>query len=182
MVILTGNIWTLATTRDWVVVPTNIGWKKISGRGIMGAGLAAQAAHRWPWLPRAWGEHCQGYGRDTPLLCVPVQPRSAKRGDSLVNLGAPAGLLLAPTKKLNVEEPWRSWQAPSDPDLIKATLDKINSIAERPEQLLNRLHPDMRILVPMLGCGKGGLAEDLILPLMEYHLQAPACHIVRRET
>ena len=62
-----GDLWDYHA-RGWhVVVTTNIGWDR-SGRNNMGAGMALQAALRWPGLPLWYGLECRKRGAETPVL------------------------------------------------------------------------------------------------------------------
>lgn len=163
--IITGNIWTLCTEEDWVVVTTNVGWRE-SGLGIMGAGLAAQALRRWNWLEVLWGHHCMKFGQHTGILIVPLYE------------GRPKGLLLTPTKVLNTANPHLSWRSKSSLPLIGTMLRALNGLALNQEPLGGL---DGRIMVPLLGCQNGQLDEAVVLPLMEELLQADGCIIVRRK-
>ena len=48
--VLHGDIWSLQGEFDYVVITTNIGWKRVNGKttGVMGRGIALQAAKRYP--------------------------------------------------------------------------------------------------------------------------------------
>jgi hypothetical protein len=148
---LHGNIWRLAEPTDFVVVPTNIGWRKGTTQGIMGAGLAAQARTRWPAVEASWGAHCMQQVNKTSFGGF-VVPLLLLTGDV-----GPAGIILAPTKPLNLREPHRSWQSPSDLELVQLTLCFL--LSERQAQALTLLQPEYRVLIPLLGAGHGGIPE-----------------------
>lgn len=74
---MTGDIWELSKQLDaWVVIPTN----KIvrsDGRAVMGAGLAKQAAERYPDLPNELGLHITSFPDqlfvEWPIICLPTK-------------------------------------------------------------------------------------------------------------
>jgi hypothetical protein len=141
-----GNIWQYRG-RGYIVIPTNIGWKK-DGSGVMGRGLAAQAASMYPGLAERYGEMCQKYGER--LSCVVV-------------LGYDTPLILFPTKPLNKEAPWLSWRSAADLRLIEKNARCLS-------ELEKDLKDDLPILVPALGCGNGGLDLRLVRPIFERYL------------
>jgi len=71
------DIWDLHAQGMAVVVPTNM---CVNGKGeaVMGAGLALQAARRFPWLPKQYGEYLQlgiprGIFEEVRLVMVPTK-------------------------------------------------------------------------------------------------------------
>lgn len=156
---LTGDIWQLSDKNtDWIVVPTNIGWKS-DGKNVMGRGLARQATRRWPELAQIYGDFCRTYGETTPIMLYRPQ----------VNRWCET-LLLFPVKPLNVEKPYLSWRQPADLDLIR-----------RHSLVLQSIAPQCRgkILMPSVGCGNGGLDETQVLPVLYAHLTHHCFHHVR---
>jgi hypothetical protein len=77
-----GNLWDHWERGSKVVVTTNIGWDPATKRNNMGAGVALQAARRWPWLPEWYGRFCRATFPYTPviehdqlrLIFLPVKP------------------------------------------------------------------------------------------------------------
>ena len=71
----TGDIWDLAKD-GWIVVTTNTEVKK-NGRAVMGAGIAKEAAIRFPNLPKDLGNHIQLRGDmlyvKFPVICFPTK-------------------------------------------------------------------------------------------------------------
>lgn len=61
MLKLNGNIWYFSDWNFWIVIPTN-GDIKNTGEAVMGAGLAKQAAKRFPFLPLELGKHLKAHG------------------------------------------------------------------------------------------------------------------------
>jgi len=159
---IAGDIWGLATAKDAVVVPTNVGWRS-DGRNVMGRGLARQAARRWPELPQDYGAFCRKHGRATPIALYPLPT-----GNRWCKM-----LLLFPVKPLDLERPHLSWLQPANAAYIEAHLMRL---AEAPGTGILK-HLDIaegaRVLVPSLGCGNGGLPESQIVPMLHRHLTHP---------
>ena len=77
MVVVTGDLWA-GPANAWRVVPTNRMTRR-DGSAVMGAGIALQAAERFPDLPRAYGVALRGgciglwtYGPGH-VLCLPTK-------------------------------------------------------------------------------------------------------------
>lgn len=130
-----GNIWDLHSTH-YIVIPTNIGWTK-EGKNVMGAGLAKQAAQRFPELPKKYGNACK-LGEDA-AFCIALKER----------------LVLFPVKPLNKQQPWLSWKNKADLDLIEQSCIKLKDFIGRP------------FAMPLVGCGNGGLSQDQVLPIID---------------
>lgn len=148
MKVVGGDIWDYEG-KALVVVPTNIGWKK-SGENVMGAGLAKQLVGRHPDLPLWYGEFCRANGADTPVV---------------VHEGY--GLVMFPTKRLIPQTPWLSWQNKSSMELI-----------ERSARQLSELPGEQEIVLPLVGCGNGGLLAEAVLPLLEKYLSGDRFTVV----
>lgn len=151
---VTNNIWRyLGTPNSAIVIPTNIGWKA-NGENVMGAGLAKEAAKRFPDLRHRYGQLCKFHGLKTPVMFM----------DDL-------GLVLFPTKPLNLDAPNMSWQGASDIRRVEQSLQELVS-----------LQPVMKrtVYIPLVGCGNGRLRESAVLPLMEKYLQSDAFVLVRQ--
>lgn len=124
---------------DALVVPIN--WR-VNRRGvaIMGAGVAKQAAKRWPSLPFRLGEEIKR--REHPALFI---ERQYKRD------GSGPDILGVPTK--------RDWRDPSDIALIEAAGRALPPIAA--------LYGWETVALPRLGCGLGGLDWEVnVRPLL----------------
>jgi hypothetical protein len=86
-----GNIWDWLPTH-YIVVPTNIGWKT-NGKNVMGAGVAKQAALKFPdfpaWLGRNYelGERGISYYQGH-LIAFPVKPLAANPSMSWQNMAS----------------------------------------------------------------------------------------------
>lgn len=149
MLELVGDLWVWHTLGHWVVVTTNIGWKK-NGANPMGAGLARTAAEKYPALPGWYGQRCRRYGADTAVCHY-----------------EPGRLLLFPTKPLDQSKPWLSWQQ-------DACLTLVERSAQQLVQLVNILRGrgliSMDVVVPMVGCANGGLERDQVSPILKHYL------------
>lgn len=100
----TGNLFDYPA--DCLVVPVNWATKR-DGAAVMGAGVALQAAKRWPWLPARLG------------ACIADASVTVRAFPTL-----PDGLWVValPTK--------RDWHDPADVDLIEAMLPSLLRLAE----------------------------------------------------
>jgi hypothetical protein len=152
---ISGDIWNLADSH-WIVIPTNCGWNS-RGENVMGAGLAKQAAMRFPELRAVYGKVC----RDEAL---------AGRANPFMVYGK-RRLILFAVKPLWKDAPQLSWKRPADLKMIEAScrclVDWINdgvadSWPELPEPPL--------IAIPTVGCGNGRLHEADVLPILHKHL------------
>ena len=106
----TGDIWDAPPTDAWIVVPTNVGWKR-DGTNVMGSGIAEQAKVKFDDLPHRYGRWCQEnkdklfeYNKGK-LLCLPVKP-------------------------LNKKKPWMSWMEDACPKTITFSYDQLKKWAE----------------------------------------------------
>jgi len=158
-----GDIWQLSRKDDSIVVPTNIGWKLSDGKNVMGAGIARQLTRRMPWAALSYGQYCKQHGPSAPVCMMP----GGKWGKYII---------LLPVKPLNLEQPYRSWQQPACLRLIERSLRELQAHAESDE------HTGGYILVPSVGCGNGGLAEGVVVPLLHSILTHPSFVHVRYDT
>lgn len=139
-----GDIWSLAESHD-IVIPTNIGFKH-DYQAVMGAGLAKQCLERYPnkdpkgrnWVALWYGRICAACGPWTPVVIHPVHP-----------------LIMFPTKPLNYDDPKLSWQSKSSMGLIERSAYQLSTL---------RLGP---VAIPMVGCGYGGLNEEVVVPALD---------------
>lgn len=142
----------------WIVIPTNVGWKK-DGSNPMGQGLAKEAAERYPWLPELYGEFCRLKHDKGEVVPTTYDLRSR--------------IVLFPTKPLFPERPHMSWRG-------RATLDRIRLSAQQLNAMLlphkdedwpraKPLHTN-HIILPVVGAGMGRLDEDEILPVLHEEL------------
>jgi len=140
-----GNLWTFHKEKRWVVVTTNIGWKK-DGTNPMGAGVAKKAADLFEDLPRWYGEKCKKYTDATA-----------------VQMYKPAKFFLFPTKKLDKSQPWASWQQDSSVELIERSTKQLAYLVKH-----FKIFGDIGI--PLVGCQNGNLREKDVMPILEEYL------------
>lgn len=140
MLIENGNIWDHHRNSNWIVITTNIGWKR-NGHNPMGAGIAKAAAELYPDLPAYYGGICKKYQNDTAVCEYPI-----------------GKFILFPTKALNREQPWASWRAKSSIDLIIASTKQL--------AYLKRIRNYKNIGLPLVGCQNGGLSASDIIPIL----------------
>lgn len=140
----TGDLWDYHRQGYWVVVTTNIGWKS-NGENVMGRGVAAQAAKRFPDLPAWYGELCRKH--------------MERVGICLYN---PGRLILFPTKPLDKVNPHLSWRGGSCLRLIETSLIELVKVAAD-EHL-------KQIAMSWPGCGNGGLQIAQVKPLLNRYL------------
>lgn len=139
-----GNIWVYHKLGHPIVVPTNIGWKKDSCN-VMGRGIAKEAAEQFPNLPFEYGCKCQeGYAR--------YYFEEYK-------------LIMLPSKPLNEEKPWLSWQGMADYQTVRDSLEWLNTFAEMNLNLFSKIY------VPIIGSGNGQLPKSEIINLMNTTLK-----------
>lgn len=75
---VTGNLWEFHHLGHWIAIPTN-GVIRKTGENVMGAGLAKQAAQRFPMFPAAVGDHLCEHGNipfmwtEGRLIAIPTK-------------------------------------------------------------------------------------------------------------
>ena len=140
-----GDLWEFHKRGFWVVVTTNIGWKA-NGDNVMGAGVALQAARKFPQLPRYYGRLCKKY---KDMLGVVIYDEGR--------------LILAPTKRLDWKKPHLSWQAEADIGLVEQTIHQLAELAREERFKIAMSYP---------GCGNGGLSPREVKPLLDRYLSS----------
>lgn len=138
----TGNIWELAS--DGICIPTN-GIVKKNGLATMGAGLAKQAAIKYPELPRKLGKELKHYNK------VYAFPQYVTTGNLSVR---DVIIFTVPTK--------HHWKDNSDIELIEKSLEQLTFYVKA--ACLKR------VLITKLGCGLGKLDWNQVHPLMSKYL------------
>lgn len=139
-----GDLWTWNHEGRWIVVTTNIGWRK-DGLNPMGAGVAKAAADLYPDLAAWYGRRCKKYGSNT---AVAVYDK----------------LFLFPTKPLNEDQPWMSWKSDSSLELIARScrqLVKLVDVLSASGEFIPRVG------LPLPGCGNGNLTRHQVLPIIQ---------------
>jgi hypothetical protein len=144
-----GNIWDAYEDGKWIVISTNIGWKK-DGSNPMGAGISAAVSRICKELPLWYGKRCMKYKSNT-AVCLYRKAR----------------LILFPTKPLNIDKPWMSWKSDSNLSLIRRSSIQLRKISEI---LSEREKYDGEIVLPMVGCHNGNLSFSDVKPILEEYL------------
>lgn len=155
---VTGDIWNIDRS-CCVIIPTNVGYRA-DGRNVMGKGLARAAALRFPWLADAYGNDCM------------LHVRAYGAAEMKLKLYSTSGskwchsLLMAPVKNVMLNKPYLSWNQPASLARVELSLHRIQQMAESMEG--NRVLASTvgtHILVPLLGCGNGGLEAAVVIEL-----------------
>ena len=120
----------LKSEATWIVIPVNC-------VGTPGAGLAKQAAARWPAAFDRYRDLCR-LRTMRPGAC------------SLASAGRGRYVVMFPSKD--------HWRNPSTLDLIAAGLCSLENLA--------RAHQPLSIAIPPVGCGLGGLDWKHVEPLI----------------
>lgn len=141
-----GDIWIYHKLGNCIVIPTNAGWKA-NGENVMGAGLAQQAAEKFPNLPSFYGNFCK---LEQSRLCW-----WEKR------------LILVPTKPLIKDKPWMSWNQSAKEETIIESLIFLQDIIGKPPMTISD-----KIYVPLLGAGNGGMSKFKVVHLMDAYLKS----------
>lgn len=149
MIEKTGNIWQHHADGAWIVITTNIGWKK-DGSNPMGAGIARSASDKYPDLASWYGAKCKKFREDTAVL-----PYKEGR------------LFLFPTKEL-AAQPWLSWKQDSSVELIRQSLGQLLTWMDIFDQNGPKLVKPVGI--PMVGCENGNLRKRQVLPILRKYL------------
>ena len=134
------NIWDFHLLGNPIVITTNTVVKK-NRSAVMEAGIAKQAADKYPDLPKIYGEFLE----KTPLLS-----RS-----KLFHFGL-ARLILFPTKY--------AWRNPSDLNLIEINAKALVELTNTTDFKLKYGEKD--IYLPALGCNLGRLKWEQVNPII----------------
>jgi len=143
---IVGDIWDYHKQGFWIVITTN-GVVKPNGAAVMGAGIAWQAAQRFPRLQRGLGHHIILMGNNVHCF----------RRWRLVTF---------PTK--------HDWRNDSDMPLIERSLSQLVSLADvgRLEYYSREFAADLGSPIYLVrpGCKNGGLDWKDVKPLLERYL------------
>lgn len=143
-----GDLWDWHDRGYRIVISTNIGYDPRTFRNNMGAGIAWQAARRYPELPEWYGRQCAEYGAATPV----IEHEDLR-------------LIFFPVKPFRPEDPERGWAQDADLALIERGARGLVALAE------DRRRP---IAMSTVGAGPkgsgGGLDPDVVRVLLEREL------------
>jgi len=140
-----GDMWTWNHEGRWIIICTNIGWKK-DGSNPMGAGIARVAADKYPDLPEWYGKRCKKY-KDRTAVAAYTEGR----------------LFLFPTKPFNEKQPWMSWKSDSCLSLIQRSCRQLVALANIMDE---KGHLLTQIGLPLPGCGNGNLTPRDVMPII----------------
>lgn len=156
-----GDLWSYLGSA-WVVIPTNLGWTK-EGLNVMGAGVAREAARRFPTLPHVYGIDCMHFKSEPRVVSYDVMllPGMVRTGR----------VVCFPTKPLNVDAPHLSWRSPASLALIERSADQLAQMAQ---------DHAAEVALPLVGCGLGGLREVDVLPVLHKYLIQDRFILVRQ--
>jgi len=146
-----GNLWEYWENGFSIVIPTNIGWKA-NGDNVMGAGLAREAAERFPRIVGIYGLYCWRFRGRAGVTAIDWEKRITDKK-----------LFMFPVKPLN-NKPWESWKGKADLLLIKRSTIQLQNLVERMGQ--------MAVALPLVGCGNGELTRCQVLPILDANLDS----------
>lgn len=159
-----GDIWELYDQGLWLVDPTNA-TVKADGSNVMGRGISAQVAGRFPATPTSYGRWLMGSSR--PQVPAGVRP-------TLADLG-PVTFVAQRATRLMFLIVKADWHDRADPELITRGLTQLG--------LYLKANPAIEVVIPRLGCGAGGLDwERTVRPLFEQFLGALPRSVTSRLT
>lgn len=133
------DIWDYHKIGCWIVIPTNTCIKS-NGQAVMGAGLAKQAADRFPGLASGYGTYLGGFEGCNAINIHRPWPVSNHR------------LVLMPTK--------HDWRNPSELWMVELVVDYLI-------QWTSAMTNSLVFVVPALGCGRGGLRWEDVQPVLD---------------
>lgn len=140
MQIVKGDLWDYHAQGWKIVISTNIGWSDREGHANnMGAGIALQAALRWPWLPSWLGSHYRA------VHLFGAKQRPVERPE--------LGLIFVAVKPLIETDPEYSWNQKASPKLIAEQLGMLTS-------------HEGDIALGFIGCGNGALDRIEVMPAL----------------
>jgi hypothetical protein len=163
MIERTGDLWDVDVPgwrpgKDavpWIVVPTN-GEVKANGDAVMGAGVARQAADRFPGLARELGRKLKESGNYVQHLGMHCLPNPNEGGAQS----------LAPLLRIVVSFPTKHrWREMAREDLIERSAMDLANLVEAE----GAIAPEV-VLLPRVGTGLGGLGWNVVKRILERHL------------
>ena len=150
MWIVRGNLWDEWVMGRKVVITTNIGWDPKTLRNNMGAGIAWDAAQRWPELPQWYGRFCRATYPHTPVLEHPY-----------------LRLIFFPVKPLlNRNNPEISWNQQASLPLIDHGMRQL-------------VEHEGHIAMGLPGCGNGGLDQSAVAAVLSHWIRGARSERIR---
>jgi len=142
-----GDIFLDAPKDSWIVITTNIGWKK-NGENPMGRGIAGRMANIFPEIRKDYGSWCI---------------KNREKIYFWTNSEYGIRVICAPTKPLDVENPHLSWKKKSDMNLIRNSLHQIKEFSLK--------NPTETVMLPLMGTDNGRLpVKDVVKLIREMNL------------
>jgi len=158
----TGDLWDINVPgwrpgKDpvpWLIIPTN-GEYKLNGAAIMGAGVARQAAERFPGIAAELGKRLSASGGNfvhhLGVWCLPQGSGEKHEMTKLMRT-----VIAFPTKN--------RWREMAREDLIERSAQGLATLVEA-EGAIAPL-----VLLPRVGTGLGGLGWSVVKKILERHL------------
>lgn len=148
MIEQTIDLWQAGMLADAICLTTN-GTIKRNGQGVMGRGVALQAASMWRYLPSQLGAHLAANGNHVGFLTHVQAIPSVTNGRPRP---LPIAILAFPVK---VE-----WNEKANTVLIARSLIELVSLTDAAGW--------KKVILPRPGCGNGGLTwETDVKPMVE---------------
>lgn len=141
---ITGNLWDFQTQVK--VIPTN-GIVNSRGLAVMGAGVAKQAAARWPSLPIIVGQRLQRYHNRVYVVDVSPPYRVREHMGCLT-------VVTLPTKD--------DWREPSSENRLRMSLTQLAAA--------QRMHDWHEVYMPEPCTGNGGMSWEKVEPILREYL------------
>ena len=149
------DLWSLHAQGFYALDPTNL-TLDAAGHAVMGAGISAVVRARWPEAPVRLGSWIAAY--TSPGATPGRSLKAAECLGRLVFLDRAARLVYLPTKYY--------WRDGADLTLIKRGLAELAALL--------RAHSELRVALPRLGAGLGGLDwEGVVEPVVVAALDRP---------
>jgi len=147
------DIWDATYDDWWRIIPTNL-CVKPNGEAVMGAGLAKQAAERYPGLSTSHGTFLRE-AQKNDAACLHTLPNNGS-----------GGLILLPTKSV--------WWRKSSVELISGGIDWIAN--DWVPMMINAgAQSNTSLVVPLIGCGLGGLRPLFVVPMVLWDFNGCGC-------
>ena len=137
-----GNLWDYHKEGSFIIIPTN-GIVTNAGLAVMGAGIAKQAADKYPHLAKQLGSVLKAYG-NFPFFVPSVK------------------IITFPVKE--------HWREKGDYQLIRRSCERLVHALETTSRK-TLLGFDYPIYLPKVGCGNGQLKWERVRPILEEYFE-----------
>lgn len=155
-----GDLWDLA--KGHILCITTNGFVKRDGSCVMGRGIAAEAAKRFPEVPKALGHLITTQGNkvlplgvhgDYLLMSFPVKPRFGKCGET--------GVVGHMKSRFSPGDTVPGWACLADPSIISRSVRQLKGMCDP-------MPKEVKVFLPWLGCGAGELRWAEVKPLVRH--------------